>query len=189
MISAVLMLFRMVPNLHVSNRIFYRTYKLCSSVISIVSIVFFALTYGFGGNAENSILYKIGVVIEPVTMFFGLKWQAFLAFCASAISKESLLGVLNTLYGAGGSLVSSTFGAKAAGNAADISQILSTNFTKAEGLAFIFAISFNMPCVSALAATARETHSVKWTAKIGVFYTAAALIVSCIVYHIGLLVF
>lgn len=171
---------------------FQRTFDIfCRAlrVISIVSIVFFALTYGFGGNAENSILYKIGVVIEPVTIFFGLKWQAFLAFCASAISKESLLGVLNTLYGAGGSLVSSTFGAKAAGNAADISQILSANFTKAEGLAFIFAISFNMPCVSALAATARETHSVKWTAKTGVFYTAAALIVSCIVYHIGLLVF
>jgi len=158
-------------------------------VISIVSIVFFALTYGFGGSPENSILYRIGVIIEPVTMFFGLKWQAFLAFCASAISKESLLGVLNTLYGTGGSLVSSTFGAKAAGSAADISQILSANFTQAEGLAFIFAISFNMPCVSALAATARETHSVKWTAKIGVFYTIAALIVSCIVYHIGLLVF
>lgn len=171
---------------------FQRTFDIfCRAlrVISIVSIVFFALTYGFGGNAENSILYKIGVVIEPVTIFFGLKWQAFLAFCASAISKESLLGVLNTLYGAGGSLVSSTFGAKAAGNAADISQILSANFTKAEGLAFILAISFNMPCVSALAATARETHSVKWTAKTGVFYTAAALIVSCIVYHIGLLVF
>ena len=54
---------------------------------------------------------------------------------------------------------------------------------------FIFAISFNMPCISALAATARETHSVKWRAKIGVFYTAAALLFSCIVYHIGLLVF
>lgn len=171
---------------------FQRTFDIfCRAlrVISIVSIVFFALTYGFGGNAENSILYKIGVIIEPVTMFFGLKWQAFLAFCASAISKESLLGVLNTLYGAGGNLVSSTFCAKAAGNAADISQLLSANFTKAEGLAFIFAISFNMPCVSALAATARETHSIKWTVKIGVFYTIAALIVSCIVYHIGLIVF
>ena len=125
-----------------------------------------------------------------MTMFFGLKWQAFLAFCASAISKESLLGVLNTLYGAGGSLVSSTFGAKVSGTAAaGISEILSANFTKAEGLAFIFAISFNMPCVSALAATARETHSVKWTFKIGVFYTLAALLIACVVYHIGLLVF
>ena len=171
---------------------FQRTFDIfCRAlrVISIVSIVFFALTYGFGGNAESSILYRFGKVIEPVTMFFGLKWQAFLAFCASAISKESLLGVLNTLYGTGGSLVSSTFGAKAADNASGISEILSANFTQAQGLAFIFAISFNMPCVSALAATARETHSVKWTAKIGAFYTVAALIVSCIVYHIGLLVF
>lgn len=159
-------------------------------VITIVSVVFFVLTYGFGGSAESSILYKAGVLIEPVTMFFGLKWEAFLAFCASAISKESLLGVLNTLYGTGGSLVSSTFGAKASSTAAaGISEILAANFTKAEGLAFIFAISFNMPCVSALAATARETQSVNWTAKIGVFYTAAALLISCIVYHVGLLVF
>lgn len=159
-------------------------------VITIVSVVFFVLTYGFGGSAESSILYKAGVLIEPVTMFFGLKWEAFLAFCASAISKESLLGVLNTLYGTGGSLVSSTFGAKASSTAAaGISEILAANFTKAEGLAFIFAISFNMPCVSALAATARETHSVNWTAKIGVFYTVAALLISCIVYHVGLLVF
>ena len=159
-------------------------------VISVVSVVFFVLTYGFGGSPETSILYRVGVVIEPVTIFFGLKWQAFLAFCASAISKESLLGVLNTLYGTGGSLVSSTFGAKASGTAAaGISEILAANFTKAEGLAFIFAISFNMPCVSALAATARETHSVKWTAKIGVFYTAAALLISCVVYHVGLLIF
>ena len=166
--------------------IFFRALR----VIFLVSVVFFLLTYGFGGSIEDSILYRIGVFIEPVTMFFGLKWQAFLAFCASAISKESLLGVLNTLYGTGGSLVSSTFGAKVAGgSAAGISEILSANFTKAQGLAFIFAISFNMPCVSALAATARETHSVKWTAKIGVFYTVAALLVSCVVYHIGLLVF
>lgn len=166
--------------------IFFRALR----VISLVSVVFFVLTYGFGGNAENSVLYKLGVLIEPVTKFFGLKWQAFLAFCASAISKESLLGVLNTLYGTGGSLVSSTFGAKVSGTAASgISEILSANFTKAEGLAFIFAISFNMPCVSALAATARETHSAKWTAKIGVFYTLAALLVACIVYHIGLLIF
>lgn len=165
--------------------IFWRALR----VISIVSIVFFLLTYGFGGDPQASILYKIGVVIEPVTRFFGLRWQAFLAFCASAISKESLLGVLNTLYGAGGSLVSSTFGAKTASSAAGISQLLAAHFTKAEGLAFIFAISFNMPCVSALAATARETHSVRWTAKIGIFYTAIALLVACIVYHVGLLLF
>lgn len=165
--------------------IFVRAFR----VISLVSVVFFLVTYGFEGTAESSLLYKFGMAIEPVTMFFGLKWQAFLAFCASAISKESLLGVLNTLYGTGGSLVSSTFGAKVAGSSSDISAILSSNFTKPEGLAFIFSISFNMPCISALAATVRETHSVKWTAKIGIFYTCASLLVACIVYHIALFIF
>lgn len=165
--------------------IFFRAIR----VISLVSIVFFVLTYGFGESQETSILYKIGILIEPVTEFFGLKWQAFLAFCASAISKESLLGVLNTLYGSGGNIVSSTFGAKTAGSSLAISSILATHFTKAQGLAFIYAISFNMPCVSALAATARETHSVKWTAKIGIFYTIFSLIIACIIYHIALLLF
>lgn len=159
-------------------------------VITIVSVVFFVLTYGFGGSAETSILYQLGVIIEPVTLFFGMKWEAFLAFLASAISKESLLGVLNTLYGTGGSIVSSTFGAKAGGGSSSaVASLLSEHFTKAKGLAFIYAISFNMPCVSALAATSRETHSVKWTAKIGVFYTVSALLISCVVYHIGLLIF
>ena len=45
---------------------FQRTFDIfCRAlrVISIVSIVFFALTYGFGGNAESSILYRFGKVI------------------------------------------------------------------------------------------------------------------------------
>lgn len=158
-------------------------------MIALVSVVFFVLTYGFGGDAESSILYRVGEVIQPVTQFFGMKWQAFLAFLASAIAKESLLGVLNTLYGTGGSLVSSTFGAKTAGSSGAVASLLAEHFTKAEGLAFIYAISFNMPCVSALAATSRETHSVSWTVKIGAFYTAFSLLLSCLVYHIGLLAF
>lgn len=112
-----------------------------------------------------------------------------MAFLASAISKESLLGVLNTLYSSGGDLVSATFNAKVAGASSDVASIIASNFTKAEGLAFIFACSFNMPCVSALAATAKEAHSVKWTAKIAVFYTVAALLISFIVYHVGLIIF
>ena len=107
----------------------------------------------------------------------------------SGREEEKQLGVLNTLYSTGGDLESSTFGAKTAGSGTAISSISATNFTKAEGLAFIFAISFNMPCVSALAATAREVHSLKWTVKIGLFYTTFSLIISCVVYHIALLIF
>lgn len=165
--------------------IFLRALK----VISLVSIVFFILSCSFTGNAGDSVLCKVGMAIEHVTKLFGLSWQAFMAFLASAISKESLLGVLNTLYSSGGDLISATFNAKIAGASSDIASIIASNFTKAEGLAFIFACSFNMPCVSALAATAKEAHSIKWTAKIAVFYTVAALLISFIVYHIGLIIF
>lgn len=158
-------------------------------VITLVSIVFYLLSFSLSGDPADSLLCRIGTVIEPVTKFFGMGWQTFMAFLASMISKESLLGVLNTLYSKGGDLVSSTFNAKASGSSTDIAAVLADNIPKAEALAFLFAITFNMPCVNALAATAREAHSAKWTAKIAVFYSVTALLLSCIVYHIGLLIF
>jgi ferrous iron transport protein B len=164
--------------------IFFRALRM----ITLVSIVFFVLSFSSTGNPADSLIYKIGIFVEPVTRFFGLGWQAFMAFIASMISKESLLGVLNTLYSGGGDMVASTFGAKAAGANTGIAAILAENISKPEALAFLFAITFNMPCVSALASTAKEAHSVKWTAKIALFYTAVALCISCIVYHVGLLI-
>jgi ferrous iron transport protein B len=164
--------------------IFFRALRM----ITLVSIVFFLLSFSSTGNPSDSLIYKIGIFIEPVTKFFGLGWQAFMAFIASMISKESLLGVLNTLYSGGADMVASTFGAKAAGANTGIAAILAENISKAEALAFLFAITFNMPCVSALASTAKEAHSIKWTAKIALFYTVVALCISCIVYHVGLLI-
>jgi ferrous iron transport protein B len=127
--------------------------------------VFFLLSFSTTGDPTDSLIYKIGIFIEPVTKFFGLGWQVFMAFVASMISKESLLGVLNTLYSGGGDMVASTFGAKAAGANTGIAAILAENISKA------------------------EAHSVKWTAKIALFYTITALCISCIVYHVGLLLF
>jgi ferrous iron transport protein B len=165
--------------------IFFRALRM----IMLVSVVFFVLSFSTTGNPADSLIYKIGICIEPVTRFFGLGWQAFMAFIASMISKESLLGVLNTLYSGGGDIVASTFGAKAAGANTGIASILADNISKPEALAFLFAITFNMPCVSALASTAKEAHSIKWTAKIALFYTVVALCVSCVVYHVGMLIF
>ena len=50
----------------------------------------------------NSIIYRIGTFIEPVTMFFGLPWQLFMAFVASAMGKESALGVMASLFNTAG---------------------------------------------------------------------------------------
>ena len=162
--------------------IFWRAIK----VITVVSVVFWLLSYTSTGNVENSIIYNIGIFIEPFTKLFGLSWQTFMAFVASAISKEAVLGVLSALYTGSGDVFTATFGTV---GTADLNVILPQVISKAEALAFIFACTFNMPCLVALASTHRESHSLKWTVRIALYYTGMALLLSFVVYHIGLVVF
>lgn len=150
-------------------------------VITAVALVFFLLSYSPSGDVTASVIYKIGIAIEPVTRLFGLGWQTFMAFVASAVSKEAVLGVLSSLYANSGSVFASTVGSAAA--AEDLGALLVANISKPEALAFIFAVTFNVPCVMALASTYRETHSLKWTLRIAAYYTVSALVLSCIIYH------
>lgn len=162
--------------------IFWRAIK----VITVVSVVFWLLSYTNTGNVEDSIIYKAGIFIEPFTKLFGLSWQTFMAFIASAISKEAVLGVLSALYSGSGDVFTATFGSV---GTASLSEILPQVISKAEALAFIFACTFNMPCLVALASTHRESHSLKWTVRIAIYYTSMALLLSFLIYHIGLVVF
>ncbi len=162
--------------------IFWRAIK----VITVVSVVFWLLSYTNTGNVEDSIIYKTGIFIEPFTKLFGLSWQTFMAFIASAISKEAVLGVLSALYSGSGDVFTATFGSV---GTASLSEILPQVISKAEALAFIFACTFNMPCLVALASTHRESHSLKWTVRIAIYYTSMALLLSFVIYHIGLVVF
>lgn len=156
-------------------------------VITVVTLVFWILSFSPDADPSSSLIYKVGVLIEPVTKLFGLSWQTFIAFLMSALSKEAVLGVLNTLYMGDGTMFGATVsgGASAEGFAAT----LVASIPKAEALAFIFATTFNVPCVVALASTHRETHSLKWTVRIAAYYTLMALLLSCLVYHVGLLIF
>jgi ferrous iron transport protein B len=161
---------------------FTRSFK----VVLIVALVFWLLSYTSTGVASDSILFKVGQVIEPVTLVFGMRWQTFVAFIASSLGKEGALGVLSTIFTGAGTI---SIGALVNGEkASNINEILLANISKPEALAFIFAITFNMPCIVALAATYQETHSVKWTAIIATYYTAVALILAGIAYHIGMLI-
>lgn len=163
------------------------TFVRVTRVVILVCAVFWLMSYSF---SENSVplLYKIGTAIEPVTKLFGLKWQLFVAFIASSIGKEGALGVITALF-TGGNFAGAFNDAMSGGAlASNLNDVLLSNVTKPEALAFIFAITFNMPCVVALAATYQEIHSAKWTARIAVYYTVTALLLAAIVYHIGLLI-
>ncbi|MCR5279797.1 MAG: ferrous iron transport protein B [Lachnospiraceae bacterium] len=161
---------------------FFRSLK----VVMLVAFVFWLLSYTNTGDITTSILYKVGHFIEPVTKLFGLGWQTFMAFIASSLGKEGSLGVLCTLFSGSGNI---SIGSLMSGTrAANMNELLVGNISKPEALALIFAMTFNMPCIVALAATYQETHSVKWTARIALYYTAVALILAGIAYYVGLLI-
>ena len=168
------------------------TFIRVTKVILLVCGVFWLLSYSPSGT--GGILYTIGVAIEPVTKFFGMPWQLFLSYLASAVGKEGAIGVISALYSGGSYSTAFTQAMSGAGSTANmangvtLSSILLANVTKPEALAFIFAMTFNMPCVVALAATYQETHSAKWTGRIVLYYTAVSLLLAFVAYHVGMLI-
>ncbi|NCB92446.1 MAG: ferrous iron transport protein B [Clostridia bacterium] len=161
--------------------------KRAMGIIMLVSIVFCILSFTPSGNIEGSLIYKIGSFIEPVTMFFGLRWQTFMAWLASGMEKEASLGVLAALFKDTG--IWTGIANQASVDTSILSTALIETISKAEALAFVFAFYFNMPCLMALGAASQETHSLKWTVRIALYYIGTSLILACIVYHIGLLLF
>ena len=161
--------------------IFWRAFKM----IYLVSIAFYLLSYPWGGNV--SLLVRVGQVISPVTEFFGMTWQMFMAYLSSMLTKESLLGVINALY-SNTDIAAAAFNAKSVGISDSIAALLPQVITKAQALGFIMAIVFNVPCTMTVAATYRENHSIKWIALSVGYYVAFSLAISCIFYHIGLLI-
>ncbi len=157
-------------------------------VIFVVSLVFWLLTYSASGNPEGTMLYRFGKAIEPVTILFGLTWQTFLAYIASMVSKEAALGVLGSLYLSGGNLFTTAI--ESGGEVvAGLDAVLLSSLTPSAALAFIFAVTFNAPCLMAITSTYQETRSLKWTLRILGYYIATSLILAFLVYHISGLFF
>ncbi len=129
--------------------------------------------------------------IEPVTMWFGLRWQTFMAFLAAAMGKEAALGVLAALFNSQGQTAGiwDVISKQAAVSTSGLGNAMLTGISKAEALAFIYAFFFNVPCLMALATILQETHSIKWTLRIAGYYMGGALLLSAIAYHVGLLIF
>ncbi len=163
-------------------------FKRALRTVTLISLIFWALSYSGTGNVADSLLYRIGTAIEPVTRIFGLGWQTFLAFLSGAFAKEAVLGVLNAAFVGQNSLLTATFNSKfLTVDSSALAATITAAVSPAEALAFMFASTFNIPCVMALGTTYRESHSLKWTALIAGFYVGSALILSCIVYHIAAL--
>ena len=161
-------------------------FRRAMGTVTLVSVIFYVLSFSSDGNVNNSLIYRVGTFIEPVTKFFGMGWQTFMAFCSGAFAKEAVLGTLNAVFMGNNSLMEATFFSQATStDAALLGSAMTQMISPAEALAFMFATTFNIPCIMALSTTYKESHSLKWTIRVALFYICNALIVSCVVYHVA----
>ncbi len=163
--------------------VFIKAFK----IVFVTCAVIWVLSYSSTNDIEKTILYRIGIGIEPITMFFGLKWQMFIAWVCSAMGKESVLGVFSALFGSTntGIFISQ---AAATGQIANLGELIRMSVTKPEALAFLFAFMFNIPCFMTIITTQNEIHNSKWTIKITLYYAASSLFYAAISYRVGLLI-
>jgi ferrous iron transport protein B len=110
-----------------------------------------------GVNLEESLLGKIGLVLEPLGTPLGLEWKAILALLLGFIAKENTLVVLQSLYGGLSSLPSF--------------------FDLPKAIAFIVFYAYYTPCIATIATIKNESNS--W------LVTISAVLVSLLTAYIA----
>ncbi len=121
--------------------------KKAGTLILVVSVAVWLLSFLPYGDIENSYLATIGRWLEPISVWMGFGWKMNVALLTSFIAKENAVATLGVLYGTGEE-----------GLADAMRQI-----GPAVGLGFLTMQMLFIPCVSTVAAIKQETNSWKWT--------------------------
>lgn len=132
---------------------------------------------------QNSILGRIGNFLHPAVEPLGFDWKSTVSLLAGLPAKEVVVSTMGVLYTGDG----------------DDSQLLADRlrtpsplsghapFNKASALAFMVFVLIYFPCIAAMVAIVRESHS-WWYGVFSVTYnTAVAWIFAFGTYHIALL--
>ena len=112
----------------------------------------------------------------------GFSWRATVAALAGVPAKEIVVSTLGVLYTGDEAVSDSTLGERlrepAPGSA-------SPDFTPAVALAFMVFVLLYCPCMAAVTAIVRETHSWRWGAFSVVYNTAVAWLLGWLTYTVA----
>ena len=123
--------------------------KRAGTVILIVSILIWLLSYFPGGSIDRSFLADTGRWLEPVGRLMGLNWQVMVALLTSFVAKENTIATLGVLLGQ---------------EKAGLSEALRGMLTPAAAMAFLVAQVLFIPCAATAACIRQETGSWRWMA-------------------------
>jgi ferrous iron transport protein B len=121
--------------------------KKAGSVILVVSILVWLLSYFPDGQTETSILAGIGRFLEPLGRPLGLDWKMVTALLTSLAAKENAVATLGVLYGVGEQ---------------GLLQVLPTVMSHASAIAFLTVLMLFVPCAATIAVMRREMADRLW---------------------------
>jgi ferrous iron transport protein B len=153
-------------------RVFLRQ---AGTVILCVTLALWLLAHippipGQGGHytapeLADSMIGKMGHVIEPVIAPLGFNWKVGIGLISSVLAREVMVSTMGTLYGADPET-----------QTMHLQNALHTDMTMGGALALMIFFAFAMQCTSTMAVVRRETNSWKWPAiQFGYMLTLAWL--------------
>ncbi len=153
-------------------------FKKAGMIIFPMMIVLWALSVlplGVEANSEHSILGMIGSFVAPLFVLAGYgTWQAGVSLITGILAKESVVATMGMVYAGveeGEALI----------------NVIQQVFTPLSAVSFLVMTLLYTPCLAALGAIKRETNSMKWTIFSAVYTFVIALVLSTLVYQVGLL--
>ncbi|ELC8430737.1 ferrous iron transport protein B [Clostridium perfringens] len=153
-------------------------FKKAGMIIFPMMIVLWALSVlplGVEPNSEHSILGMIGSFVAPLFVLAGYgTWQAGVSLITGILAKESVVATMGMVYAGveeGEALI----------------NVIQQVFTPLSAISFLVMTLLYTPCLAALGSIKRETNSMKWTIFSAVYTFVIALVLSTLVYQVGLL--
>ena len=157
------------------------------TTIFIASILlWFLLNYGPGGivsDIADSFGAGVGRFLVPFLIPAGLgMWQIAVALISGLSAKEVVVSSFSVLFAVGN--INSEAGMR------QLSEILAANgFGPVNAYALMVFCLLYSPCMAAVAAIRRETHSWRWTLEMVAFQVALAWAAAAIVFQVGSRIF
>jgi ferrous iron transport protein B len=145
--------------------------KKAGTVIVLVSVVVWLLSYLPEGRVESSLLARIGKVLEPLGMPLGLDWEMVTALLTSIVAKENAIATLGVLYGVGDE---------------GLVRLLPTVVSHASGLSFLVVLMLFVPCAATVTVMKQEMKDRRWFIMSMLLTLAISYLGGMAAYHFAL---
>jgi ferrous iron transport protein B len=121
--------------------------KKAGTVILVFSIFLWILSNVPAGSVENSILGRVGILLEPLGRPLGLDWRMMVALLSSIIAKENSVATLGILYNVGDQ---------------GLMTVLSSSIPHASAVSFLVVLMLFIPCAPTIVVMKQEMADRKW---------------------------